>query len=205
MNRDVRESLSEVTSEPSPPTIRGRGAEMLGDHQGWAGRARTPAPGSLGHPLQPLAQRHRSDMRGRTSRESGWGRAGPVPGSLRSPLQPRTSWPRPRDPGRPAADRRPSPEEGVGAVVVDLGLGAAAARGRAVRRLLQRRLAYGHRGPRPRSPGAPALAPPHGAWALCRSAPRLDLTHTGSPRTCRARRWERREGVAAIAGGVSGE
>lgn len=192
MNGDARKSPSEVTSEPSAPTIRGSGAETPGGRQrlGWSS---APAPRALRHPRPPLSAAQvgaaRPDQPGVAPE--------PLPAACKLATPPR---PRP-----PAADRRPSPEEGVGAVVVDLGLGAAAARGRAFRRLLQRRLAYGHRGPQPRYPGAPALAPPHGAWALCRSAPRFDLTHTGSPRTCRARRWERREGVAAIAGGVSGE
>lgn len=97
-------------------------------------------------------------------------------------------------PRRPAAAPRPSPEEGVGAVVVDLGLGAAAARARPggsagrrhVRRLLQRGLARGHRGLGPRTPGVPALAPPHGVSARSRSARPLDPTHTGSPARGRA-------------------
>lgn len=115
----------------------------------------------------------------------------------------RAAWPRPSRPRRHPANRRPSPEEGVGTVVVDLGLGAAAARGRparsargrAVRRLLRRGLAPRHRGPRPRPLGAPALAPSHDARAP--AAPPRALT----PRTrVSARpREERREGVAAPA------
>lgn len=185
LDREVRKSRPEGTSAPSPPTRRASGAEVLGDHQRLGCSGADASPGLPRAP--PPAPRSAAQVSGagldpRGLRDG----AAPGPGSLRRPFQPRTSRPRPRDPRRPSADRRPSPEEGVGAVVVDLGLGAAAARGRAVRRLLQRGLACGHRGPRPRSPGAPALAPPHGASALSRSAPRLDLTHTGSPRTCRA-------------------
>jgi hypothetical protein len=91
------------------------------------------------------------------------------PAPIRPRLRPRCAPdPRPQSPSRPAppapdlapnpdptrgraspARPRSSPEESIGAVVVDLGLGAAAA-------LEQRRSG-------PRAPGGPALAPPHGA------------------------------------------
>lgn len=128
----------------------------------------------------------------------GW--AGAVPGSRGRPSNPAPCVHAPHDPGGPSADPRPSPEEGVGAVVVDLGLRAAtararparSARGRAVRRLLQRGLARGYRGPRPRPPGASALAPSHGARP---AAPPRAL----SPRTA-----GHREGALRTARGAPG-
>lgn len=92
--------------------------------------------------------------------------------------------PRPRP---PAAARRPSPEEGVGAVVVDLGLRAAAARGRTVWRLLQRCLARGHRRPWPWSPSVPALAPPHSSSAPTAAPPRTVTSRTPGHRERAAR------------------
>lgn len=156
-----------MTLGPSPPGIRGRGQRHGAGPPGLAGR--------------------------------GWAGRG-RPGDSRPPL---TAAPRahaPHDPGGPSADPHPSPEEGVGAVVVDLGLRAAAARARparsvrcrAVRRLLQRGLARGHRGPRPRPPGASALAPPHGARP---AAPPRALT----PRTA-----GHREGALRTARGAPG-
>ena len=121
-------------------------------------------------------------------------------GSRRRPSTPARRAHHPRAPRGPPADRRPSPEKGVGAVVVDLGLRAAATRarparsacGRAVGRLLQRGLARGHRGPLPRSPRASALTPPHGASP---AAPPRALT----PRTA-----GHREGALRTARGAPG-
>lgn len=167
---------------PNPPTRRVRGAEGgPPGRPGWSGA--DAGPGPAGALPAPGSGAEVSDA-GRTP-----GRAGRGPGSPRS-RSGAAPGPRPRDPGRPSADRRPSPEEGVGAVVVDLGLGAAAARGRAVRRLLQRRLAGGHRRPLPRSPGVPALAPPHSS-----SAPRA-----APPRTVTSRTPGHRERAAHGAG-----
>lgn len=162
---------------------------QLGDHQGGrAGASGRRSRGPSGR-CQPRALGRRSETRadppeGRVRQ----GRA--CPGVSPAVARARTTRPRPRDPGRPSADRRPSPEEGVGAVVVDLGLGAAAARGRAVRRLLQRCLARGHRRPRPWSPSVPALAPPHSS-----SAPRA-----APPRTVTSRTPGHRERAAQGAG-----
>ena len=60
---------------------------------------------------------------------AGVGQGGACPRVPRSPTSIQSSERRGHAPATPA-DRRHSPEEGVGAVVVDLGLGAAAAQGR---------------------------------------------------------------------------
>lgn len=184
-----------MTSEPSQ--------EKKQKPEVGAGPPRRPARGRDGLPRGPAGPPS-TPRSGAGSEVRSWGREGPSPAPAGTPPpDPGRRGHAPRDPSATGANGRPSPEEGVRAVVVDLGLGAATARARparsargpAIRGFLQRGLAHGHRRPRPRPLSALALAPPHGAPA---PAARPGALTPRTRITARPPREGRREGVAAL-------